>query len=181
MTLPEALREILHDAASPRKRPWILVAIGLIVVLAAWKNKLGAPRPAQETPDTIEYHYDQWRHHKANLVWGVETNRLSVRKLVWHLDGKPTFTERMDKVQYHFMSLVRLGYFEERQFMLPETNVPKFKALWNAQTHSNFVKKLNIEHIFHSGTNVVITARPENMPAIEAMMSEELRASSEGP
>ena len=177
----QTLRDILHDAISPRKRPWILVAIGFVLVIAAWKNKLGSPREPKAPPDTIEYHYDQWLHHKANLVWGIETNELNLKKAVWHMDGKPTFTERREKMEAHEIALLRHGYFEERSFGLPFTNVSMFMTEFQKQADASGLDDRYSIRFQIPQTNVLFTARAEDLATIELIMKQAFRASTNAP
>lgn len=177
----QTLRDIMHDAVSPRKRPWILVAIGFVLVVAAWKNKLGSPRRPEPPPDTIEYHYDQWLHHKANLIWGIETNALNLKKVVWHMDGKPTFTDRREKMEQHEIALIRHGYFEERGFGLPITNASMFMTEFERQAKaSGLGDRFSIRFTFPQ-TNVLFTARPADLEKIELIMKQAFRASTNAP
>jgi hypothetical protein len=179
----QTFRDILNDAVSPRKRPWILVAIGFVIVIAAWKNKLGSPRQPKAPPDTVEYHYDQWRHHKANLIWGIETNALNLKKAVWHMDGKPTFTARREKMEEHEIALIRHGYFEERSFFgLSVSNLSTFETEFQQQAEaSGLDERYSMRLQSFPATNVLFTARPEDLEKIELIMKQVFRASTNAP
>ena len=178
----QTLRDILNDAVSPRKRPWILVAIGFVLVIAAWKNKLGSPSEAKAPPDTIEYHYDQWLHHKENLVWGIETNSLNLKKVVWHLDGKPKFSERREKIEEHEIALIRHGFFEERSFGVYVTNVPTFVTEFEKQAEaSGLADRYSIRFTTFPRTNAQFTARREDLEKIELIMKQVFHASTNAP
>lgn len=174
------LDEILRDLTSARNRPWILIAIGFAVILAAWKFKLGEPRPAlnRRGPDTIEYHYQQWLHERRYL--GRRPKGWNLTTLNWYLDGKPTLGERMNAFEEHQEALIRLGYFDERHFDWHGSDLGKFFFKFTQRA-----AQTDLKGEFRAGwapngssTNVSIIARKQYMPIIESIWNEMTRAST---
>jgi hypothetical protein len=171
MALAEPLAEILRDITSPRKRPWLLLLIGLFVVSAAWKTKLGAP---ERPPDTIEYHYAEWKRHLAILHSnrGTPDSRFSLRTVIPFIEEKLSDRERHTKISEHETALIRDGYFAELRF---DTAEP-IKII--SQLYTNTLKT-DLEHrwtastvYYRDRTNVCITARTEDLPKLQSLVKQ---------
>ena len=168
--LPAALSEVIRDFASPRKRPWLLVGLGFILVLTAWKTKLGAPRTPRPEPDTINFHYYQWLHHKENLYWH-DPPRISVKRLTWHLDGKPSSSDRFERIERHELALIRLDYFEERAFDWRGGDLGKFLTAFSGQAAKTDPDlRWSVRGFQSQETSVYFTARKQDIPAIESII-----------
>ena len=170
MALPEPLLEMLRDATSPRKRPWLLVLFGLFLVCAALKTKLGAARPPRPPPDTIAYHYSQWLRQVDALHRGQPTTRVSINSLEWVLDGKPSTGDRYKKIEEHETALIRLGYFEEFRFDTKgAAPTPILLQFYTNAMHTDLKHRWTASTVYHPQTNICLTARKQDIPAIESI------------
>jgi hypothetical protein len=152
---------------SRKNRAWVLGAIGLILISAALKTKLGTSRPE---PDTTAYHYSQWLHQTENLGYtGNFTNRISFKKIIWYLDGRPSFHGRVEKLEKHQNALIRLGYFQERAFDFKGIDPAKFM---NAVSDRARQAGLVIVFSHSQDTTAHIIVRNEDMAAIEAIVKD---------
>ncbi|HUS36461.1 MAG TPA: hypothetical protein VM680_14005 [Verrucomicrobiae bacterium] len=166
--------EILRDITSPRKRPWILVLLGLFLVCAAWKTKLGAPRELERPSDTIEYHYNEWRRHVTALNRAPARSRFSVNALLSRLEPKTSPRERREKINEHELALMRLGYFSDFNFDPKDADYSKLMLQFytntlNADLHIYFPTAIAT---FGDHTNIHITARNDDIPKLEAIFKQ---------
>lgn len=168
MALPHPLLEILSDATSRRKRPWLLVLAGFFLVCAAWKMQLGTPKPPRPPPDTIDYHYAQWLRQVDALHRGRATNRVSFNSLEWLLDGRPSTDERYKKLEEHETALIRLGYFEEFRFDTKgAAPAPILLQFYTNAMRTDLKYYWTAATVFHPQTNICITARKQDIAAIK--------------
>jgi hypothetical protein len=174
-------REIIRDFTSRKNRPWLLVAIGSILVVSAWKLKLGEPRPdhpRRREPDTIAYHYEQWQHERRYLKWGNRPKGFNLHTLSWYLDGKPTFGQRLEAAEQHELALIRLGYFEERKFDWPSGDINLFISNFINQAEQTELKQnWSVHYVRFGETNLIFTARKQDMPMIESLYMRLTRSS----
>jgi hypothetical protein len=170
MPLPQPVLEILRDATSPRKRPWLLVLFGLFLLCAAWKMQLGTPQPPRSPPDTIDYHYTQWLRQVDALHRDRPTNRVSINSLEWFLDGKPSTHDRYEQIEEHETALIRLGYFEEFRFDTKgAAPMPILLQFYTNAMRTDLKYYWTASTVYHPQTNICITARKQNIPAIAAI------------
>lgn len=167
------LREIIRDIASRRNRKWQGVAFLFIVSLLIWKDQ---HRPHEE-PDTIDYHYNQWLHNKRNLVWGISTNRLSVKKAVWYLDGKPTFEERMEQIHRHELALIRLNHFADVTFNSKGADISQLLSDFTQRaTKSEIEDRWSTYVTYNPETNINFTARRQDLPILTSLFQESMHS-----
>lgn len=168
------LVEILRDITSPRKRPWILILIGLFLVSAAWKTKLGAPREPTPPPETVEYHYREWRRHVTAWSRRNQTNRFSIHAIVNRLEGNISLGQRHDKIQEHEAALVRLDYFGEFNFDPKGADVSKLMAQFYTNTLNTDLHLYvwTASATYTSRTNIHITARIEDIPKLQSLFNQ---------
>jgi hypothetical protein len=166
--VPNPLVEIIRDATSGRKRPWLLVLIGFFLVCSAWKYKLGAPRPPTRPPDTIEYHYGQWLRHLHVLHRGGPAGRFTLEGFIDRFEEKISTSDRFDKVQEHEVALFRLGYFAEYRFETKGRDPKKIiMQFYTNAMRTDLRYNWNVSTVFtHDQTNVCIVARTEDIPKI---------------
>jgi hypothetical protein len=182
--IPQLL-EVIRDLTSRKNRPWHLVAIGFILVITAWKTKLGVPGVPRPEPDTIEYHSAQWLHEKQNLVWGIATNKFNIKKLTWYLDGKPTFDARHQNIERHEVALIRLGYFEERRYDSQGVDLYKiFDAMSKRAREAHLDENWSISAVsavYNPETNICFVARKADLPAVESIFKQVMRSLTNSP
>jgi hypothetical protein len=173
-------REIVRDFVSRKNRPWLLLAAGFVLVVAAWKFKVGEPRHRRE-PDTISYHYQQWLHHRRYGRLGSNRKGLNLQTVNWYLDGKPTVWERREAEEQHELALIRLGYFEERDFEWPGGDINKFFSnFWQRARQTDLKENYSARWSspFAGNTNVSIVARKEDMPIVDSLRKELMRSAT---
>ena len=175
MSTPHPVAEILRDITSARKRLWILILLGFFLICAAWKTRLGAPREPKHPPDTIEYHYSEWRRHVTAVSRGTPTDRFSIRAILARIESKTSSRERHELISEHETALVRLGYFNDFQFDAKDGDVGKLMSQFYTNT-------LNTDlHIYYYTISVIfsgqkkaihITARNDDIPKLEAIFKQ---------
>jgi hypothetical protein len=157
----------LRNLTSRTNRPWLLASVGLILVFAAWKTNLGTPSSSKPEPDTVTYHYQQWKLHREYLPWSAPGRLFSLNNLRWHVGGKLPGDKRLDKIIYHEKALIRLGYFEERSYSW-KGNATDFEKIGNdvhehaAQSGLEDTWSMSFTHL--PGTNIIIIARKQDFP-----------------
>ncbi|HUS35044.1 MAG TPA: hypothetical protein VM680_06795 [Verrucomicrobiae bacterium] len=171
MPPPHPVAEILRDITSARKRPWILILLGFFLICAAWKTKLGAPREPKRPPDTIEYHYTEWRRHVTAVSRGTPTDRFSIRAILARIESKISPRERHELITEHENALIRLGYFDDFRFDTKGADVGKLMSQFYTNTLNTdlHIYYFRISILLSGQKTIQITAPKEDIPKLAAI------------
>jgi hypothetical protein len=152
----------------PYFRQTILAACGIGLVLWAWRSELGAPRE-KKGPDTVGYHYGRLKQLRNNVVGKKPASVKALfhpRALNWYLEGRPTIQEQYQRMETHQAALIRLGYFERRDFPwkgnLNQLGTAVLKAM--KDNRIDFFPRIETQNGYSD--HVFVTTRKEDMPAI---------------
>jgi hypothetical protein len=141
--------------------------------MEAWRMELGKPHP-KESPDTIDYHFQRFVFLRKNTVFSKPKDLkgyLQPATINWYWNGQPSVGDQFREQELHQDALVRLGFFETREFK------------WSGNQRAfvtSFIQKLRSQGIletcafgFSAGSNsFLITTRKEEFPAIKKIIDE---------
>jgi hypothetical protein len=140
-----------------------LILVALVYVLQPWDQK--------PPPDTVDAHYQRLLSLRHNLFLRDRNhlkNLLSVRAVVWCINGRPTISEQFQEMEIHKDALIRLNFFDKQSFHLASTNTTKAMR--------EFIRVIGADRIWRMETIngedgiVWITACKEDMPQIESII-----------
>jgi hypothetical protein len=152
-----------------RKR--IVITLLAIVVIGVGVFVLTRPKPG-----TVEWHKREFSEASNYLLKDSPSDR--VRRFWWRITGQlapaPQIgeaVEQVNRMESNRVALVKLGYFVERKFCVTNSSVDRIAS--GLMRHPLFRRgeaDISNSYMGRSLGKVEVTARPKDVPKIEAMI-----------
>jgi hypothetical protein len=162
-----------------RVRIVFLLGCGLILVATAWRNQLGTPRSNKAESDSVEHHYNRFVFLQKNIVFSPPKGfkaTFTTRTLNWYLEGCPSTSDQFQELERRKEALLRLGYFEKRDFSWPGGGPLELRKFHSELIQRAVAAKIepawSMEFPDASSNLVTITSRKVDFPMIESFIRE---------